>query len=162
MKGTLSLIYLALNNTHVIQSMIRKERILQYPAGSWLAGVQREFDLGLNISLDQKWIRSIEYYNDTGFVITCCDVQQARAFVRQPMLEMDLSFKMVRGKTNLYSLKCWYMFTPSSAAHHVLPAWVFYEHGFPTLSLQKRPDFNVLLMWGGSPKDKDWDSEGGL
>lgn len=29
-------------------------------------------------------------------------------------------------------------------SHHVLPAWLFYEHGFTTLSLQKRPGMIYL------------------
>jgi hypothetical protein len=39
--------------------------------------------------------------------VVCCTAKQARAFFRCNHLEIDMSFKMVAGKTNIFSVVGW-------------------------------------------------------
>lgn len=56
---------------------------------------------------DQQWIREIHHFDDEHFLILCCTYAQAKAFTRVQCVEMDLSFKMVAGKTNVFSIGGW-------------------------------------------------------
>jgi hypothetical protein len=41
------------------------------------------------------------------FIVICCTAKQARAYAQCEHLEMDMAFKMVAGKTNLFSFTGW-------------------------------------------------------
>lgn len=73
-----------------------------------LAGVIREYQLDQKKPYDQ-WIRDIHFFDDEKqrFCIICCTDKQARALTQVRSLEMDLSFKMVNGSTNVFSLTSW-------------------------------------------------------
>jgi hypothetical protein len=56
---------------------------------------------------DEQWIRKIHLFDAEHFLIICCTYAQAKAFAQAQCIEMDLSFKMVQGSTNLFSLASW-------------------------------------------------------
>ncbi|KAI1370044.1 hypothetical protein F4677DRAFT_460196, partial [Hypoxylon crocopeplum] len=101
-------IHWALNIECTINALIRKERLLQYPAGTALAGVQREFELDQKRSESERWIREISYLgikkDISRYFVICITQKQASAFRDCAHIQMDLSFKMVHGQTNLYSV----------------------------------------------------------
>ena len=41
------------------------------------------------------------------FLIICCTYAQAKAFRHVRHVQMDLAFKLVRGKTNVFSVNSW-------------------------------------------------------
>ncbi|KAI2466462.1 hypothetical protein F4781DRAFT_434338 [Annulohypoxylon bovei var. microspora] len=73
-----------------------------------LAGIQREFELDLKRPEDERWIREICYLgvkkDISRYVVICMTKKQAEAFRDCAHIQMDLSFKMVHGQTNLYSV----------------------------------------------------------
>ena len=71
------------------------------------AGVLREFSTDQHKENTEQWIRAIHNFDDEHFLIVCCTYAQAKAFQHVTCIEMDLSFKMVRGKTNLFSIAGW-------------------------------------------------------
>lgn len=76
--------------------------------GLYFPGVQREFQSDKLKSNDEQWIRDIFFTQDQKhFIIVCCTALQARAYAKCEHIEMDMSFKMVAGKTNLFSLVGW-------------------------------------------------------
>ena len=59
---------------------------------------------------EEQWIRRVFYFEDeieNYFLIVCCTLKQAQALIKAQALEMDLSFKMVHGKINLFSISGW-------------------------------------------------------
>ncbi|KAI1406805.1 hypothetical protein F5Y13DRAFT_196782 [Hypoxylon sp. FL1857] len=101
-------IHWALNIECTINAIIRAERLLRYPAGTALAGVQREFELDSKRPEDERWIREICYLgvkkDISRYFVICMTKKQAEAFRDCAHIQMDLSFKMVHGQTNLYSV----------------------------------------------------------
>jgi len=71
------------------------------------AGVQREYAFDRLQDSDEQWIRKIHFFDDENFLIVCCTYAQAKAFTSVQCLEMDLSFKMVQGTPNVFSLATW-------------------------------------------------------
>lgn len=104
---TLRAISASLNLEDRITLLIRKQRLLQYPEGCSLAGVQREYSLQQQLSVREQWIRQIHYLEDGHWIIICCTYAQAMRFTAQQFLEIDLSFKMVAGKPTLFSITGW-------------------------------------------------------
>ena len=113
------MIHSSLNIEDRLTALIRKERILRYPEGMSLAGryayawymlylcyvgVQREFRFDQLKDNNSQWIQSITFFNDEYYLIICCTYAQAKAFVKVECIKMDLSFKMVAGKTNVFSI----------------------------------------------------------
>ena len=72
-----------------------------------VAGVLREFSIDQHKENTEQWIRAIHNFDDKHFLIVCCTYAQAKAFQRVECIEMDLSFKMVQGKTNVFSIAGW-------------------------------------------------------
>jgi hypothetical protein len=75
-------------------------------------GVEREFHFDKLKPKAEQWIRSIYSFDITEtvnnyFIIVCCTFKQAQALVKAKALEMDLSFKMVAGNVNLFSISGW-------------------------------------------------------
>ena len=101
-------IHWALNIDCTINALIRKEKILRYPAGTALSGVQREFELDSKRPEHKRWIREIRYLgmrkDFNRYFVICITKRQAETFRDCAHIQMDLSFKMVHGKTNLYSV----------------------------------------------------------
>jgi hypothetical protein len=56
---------------------------------------------------DQQWIRKILFFDNEHFLIICCTYAQAKAFAQVQCIEMDLSFKMIQGSTNVFSIAGW-------------------------------------------------------
>ena len=71
------------------------------------AGVLREFALDQHKENTEQWIRTVHNFDDEHYLIVCCTYAQAKAFQHVTCMEMDLSFKMVQGKTNLFSIAGW-------------------------------------------------------
>ena len=71
------------------------------------AGVQREYAFDRLQDSDEQWIRKIHFFDDENFLIVCCTYAQAKAFTSVQCLHMDLSFKMVQGTPNVFSLATW-------------------------------------------------------
>jgi len=71
------------------------------------AGVLREFSIDQHKENTKQWIRAVHNFDDEHYLIICCTYAQAKAFQRVTCIEMDLSFKMVQGKTNLFSIARW-------------------------------------------------------
>jgi hypothetical protein len=119
-SDTLRAIHQSLNVQDRLTALIRKERILQYPAGTDLAGiytvlllhmlglyrlgVQREFSVDRHKSNEEQWIREIYYLDRQHYMVICCTFKQAKAFMATRHLEIDLSFKMVQGNVNLFTI----------------------------------------------------------
>ncbi|KAH8684403.1 hypothetical protein BGZ60DRAFT_165405 [Tricladium varicosporioides] len=118
-----------------LAAFIRAERIKQYPEGTDLLGVQREFrsdQLKLN---EDQWFRKVYFTSDNShFIIICCTAKQARAYAQCEHLEIDMSFKMVAGKTNLFSFVGW-----DSLSKRIIP----YCYAFTNWNT--RPGYKVLF-----------------
>jgi hypothetical protein len=71
------------------------------------AGVEREYSIERHLPNDERWIRMIKRLNLEHFIIVCCTFQQAKAFAQATAIEIDLSFKMVAGNINLFSISGW-------------------------------------------------------
>lgn len=72
------------------------------------AGIEREFSLDRHRDNSDQWIRQTYYFpNSPHFLFVCCTATQAEAFLDCKHLEIDMSFKMVTGQTNLFSLISW-------------------------------------------------------
>ncbi len=56
---------------------------------------------------DDQWIRKIHFFDEEHFLVICCTYAQAKAFVQVQCMEMDLSFKMIQGSTNVFSISNW-------------------------------------------------------
>jgi hypothetical protein len=67
----------------------------------------REFRFDQLKSTDEQWIRYIHEFDKDHYLIICCTYDQAKAFSKVHCIEMDLSFKMVQGKTNVFSIAGW-------------------------------------------------------
>ncbi|KAN0068226.1 hypothetical protein V8E54_013796, partial [Elaphomyces granulatus] len=104
-ENTLRALHQSLKVEDRVSALIRKQKILQYPEGSSLAGVIRECFDQLR-SCDEHWIRKIHSFDDEHLLIICFTYGQAKAFTKE-CLEMDLAFKMVQGKTNVFSISGW-------------------------------------------------------
>lgn len=71
-------------------------------------GVVREWTSDRVKSSEDQWIRHIEWLSETHFIVICCTYDQAKLFVEKGRcIEMDLSFKMIQGKTNVFSISGW-------------------------------------------------------
>jgi hypothetical protein len=70
-------------------------------------GVRREFEFDQLKDMDDQWIREIYFFDEEHYMIICCTSDQAKAFADLAYAEMDLSFKMVQGSTNLFSISGW-------------------------------------------------------
>ena len=90
-----------------------------------VAGVLREFSIDQYKENTEQWIRAIHNFDDEHFLIVCCTYAQAKAFQRVTCIEMDLSFKMVQGKTNLFSIAGWD--ENSKRIHSLCHAYAMYE-----------------------------------
>jgi hypothetical protein len=89
-----------------ITALIKKQKLLQYPHGSDLAGVQQEFEFERARQPEDQWIRDIYFFDEEKkyYMIICCSYAQAKAFTTVRHIEMDLAFKTVQGKTMVYSI----------------------------------------------------------
>ena len=90
-----------------------------------VAGVLREFSIDQHKENTEQWIRAIHNFDDKHFLIVCCTYAQAKAFQRVECIEMDLSFKMVQGKTNVFSIAGW---DENSKRMHIL-CYAYATHG---------------------------------
>ena len=70
-------------------------------------GVLREYKFDLLNDTDEQWIRYIHEFDDNHYLIICCIYDQAKAFSNVHCIEMDLSFKMIQGTTNVFSIAGW-------------------------------------------------------
>lgn len=59
--------------------------------------------------VDEQWIRYVGSIEDEDehMLIICCTHAQAKAFQDAQCIQMDLSFKMIQGKVNLFSITGW-------------------------------------------------------
>jgi hypothetical protein len=74
----------------------------------YLIGIEREYSLDRHRPNSEQWIRQIyQFPNSSNFIIVCCTTIQAEEFMKCQHLEIDMSFKMVAGQTNLFSLVAW-------------------------------------------------------
>jgi hypothetical protein len=72
-----------------------------------LTGVLREFDFDRLKDSNEQWIREVHFFDPEHYLIICCTYAQAKAFTKVQCIEMDLSFKMVYGNTNVFSISAW-------------------------------------------------------
>lgn len=73
-----------------------------------MTAVEREFTKSSCRPSHEQWIRAFQWFNNKeNFIVICCTYAQAKAFRNAHCLEMDLSFKMVQGKTNVFSICGW-------------------------------------------------------
>ena len=52
----------------------------------------------------ERWLRRIIHIDDEHWLIICCSYAQAMRFTEQNFIQIDVSFKMVQGKIQLFSL----------------------------------------------------------
>ncbi|KAL2043699.1 hypothetical protein ABVK25_012521, partial [Lepraria finkii] len=81
--------------------------IRQHDVIDLTARVQREFNFDRTRDDKEQWIRSVTFFDDEHYLIICCTYAQAKAFLKVECMEMDLAFKMVQGKINVFSLEDW-------------------------------------------------------
>jgi hypothetical protein len=107
--SALRYIHKSLHIEDKVTALIHKQRLLHYPQGTSLAGVWREFLFDQSKSNDEQWIREVYFFDDEKehYLIICCTYEQAKLFQTVRHLEMDLAFKMVQGKTNVFSISAW-------------------------------------------------------
>lgn len=58
---------------------------------------------------DDHWIRDVYFFDSTQqkYLVLCCTDAQAKAFQQAEFLQMDMSFKMVQGNVNVFSISGW-------------------------------------------------------
>ncbi|PGG94963.1 hypothetical protein AJ80_10072 [Polytolypa hystricis UAMH7299] len=100
---TLRAVHQSLNIEDRVAALIRKERLLNYPEGSSLA----EYAFDQHRPIDEQWIREVYHYDNNHYLIICFSYDQAKAFQNVQCFEMDMSFKMVKGKTNTFTISSW-------------------------------------------------------
>ncbi|PYH88477.1 hypothetical protein BO71DRAFT_403826 [Aspergillus ellipticus CBS 707.79] len=106
--STLAALHQGLRVEDRVTALIRKQRLLTYPLGTNLQGIQREYSFDQLRNSDEQWIREVHFLDNTNhFLILCCTYAQAKAFINVQHIEMDLSFKMVQGTTNVFSISAW-------------------------------------------------------
>lgn len=73
-----------------------------------MLGLLREYEYDRR-KLYNQWIRKIYWFDEARkhFCIVCFTDRQARAIKQAEFLEIDLSFKIVNGSTNVFSLYTW-------------------------------------------------------
>src|SRR5436853_472607 len=86
-----------------------------------VAGVLCEFSIDQYKENTEQWIRAIHNFDDEHFLIICCTYAQAKAFQLVECIKIDLSFKIVQGKTNLFSIAGWDK--NSKRIHSLYYAW---------------------------------------
>ena len=76
---------------------------------NFILGVYCEYTFDQLKESDQQWIQDIYFFNDTKekYLVLCCTYAQAKAFIKARFLQMDLAFKAVKGKTNVFSVAGW-------------------------------------------------------
>lgn len=89
-----------------VTALIRKQKLFHYPHGTAVAGVYREFLFDQVKPVEEQWIREVFFFDDQRekFLIICCTYEQAKMFQSARHIEMDLAFKIVSGKTNVFSI----------------------------------------------------------
>jgi hypothetical protein len=92
-----------------ITGLIRTQRLLHYPQGTDIAGVWREFCFDKAKPIEEQWIRDVHFFDQERqrFLIICCTYEQAKLFQTVRHIEMDLAFKMVSGKTMVFTIVGW-------------------------------------------------------
>lgn len=119
-------IHPGLYNEDSLGYLIRKQRLLQYPKGMHLAGrvfvpgilpayahimlgVIREQQCDLLRPIAEQCIREIVYLNDAHdeWFILCSTDALLRDLHNAKFVQMDLSFKNVAGKPNIFSIVGW-------------------------------------------------------
>ncbi|BCR83612.1 uncharacterized protein ACHE_60818S [Aspergillus chevalieri] len=91
---TIQQIHESFSNMDPIQAVIRKQRLLHYPAGQNVNGVM--FELGKNKDL-QEYIHEVYQQNDQ-IMIICILKEQAELLHTLSSIEIDMSFKRVQSK----------------------------------------------------------------
>ena len=90
-----------------------------------IIGILREYSFDRLKDSDRQWIRDVYFFDECHFLIICCTYAQAKAFTKVQCIEMDMSFKMVQGKTNVFSISAWNAEAKSKFTYvDVLPAGV--------------------------------------
>lgn len=102
-------LHIALHVEDRVTAIIRKQRLLHYPLGTAIAGVKREYDFDCRKPKDEQWIREIYFFdeNHEHFLVICLTYAQAKAFQTAHYIEMDLAFKMIAGKINVFTIAAW-------------------------------------------------------
>ncbi|KAF1808047.1 hypothetical protein P152DRAFT_257482 [Eremomyces bilateralis CBS 781.70] len=98
-----------------ISMLIRKQRLLEHPDGTSLAGVAREADIDRTRPNEQQWIRKIVFIDEAGeastcgshYIVICMTYAGAKQFHKSNMFEMDTAFKGVHGGHNVFSIAGW-------------------------------------------------------
>jgi hypothetical protein len=105
-KLTLRELHDSLHCEDRITALILKQKLLLYPKGLDLAGVLREYEFDQRRNPWEQWIRDVYFFDEDRqqFLIICCTYEQAKLFQAVQYIEMDLAFKMVHGKTNVFTI----------------------------------------------------------
>lgn len=72
-----------------------------------MLGVYREYTIDRYLDHESQWIRDFYWIDSIHYIIICCTIKQAKAFQQQHHFEIDLSFKMIQGDVNLFSIVSW-------------------------------------------------------
>lgn len=108
-KSALREIHYSLHVEDRITALIRKQRLLHYPHGTDIAGVYREFVFDQAKEPNEQWIREVYFFDEDRqyFLVICCTYEQAKLFQSVRYIEMDLAFKMVSGKIDVFAIASW-------------------------------------------------------
>ena len=123
--SSLRAIHLALACEDRQWAIIRMLRLQRYPVGTHLlgisslimllaytnlcsTGIQRELSIDKQRSNEEQWFREVWYSDcEQYFIIVCCTKEQAIHYQKCRHAQIDCAFKMVAGRTMVFSLCGW-------------------------------------------------------
>jgi hypothetical protein len=72
-----------------------------------MLGVLREYAFEKHRPNEDQWIRKVHQISYSEWIIICCSYAQSTAMIQQNCFQADVSFKLISGKTNVFSIGGW-------------------------------------------------------
>lgn len=115
-------------------------------------GAEREWRMDRTRLSHERWIRKIWWSTDRKwFMIFACTIAEAREFKYCEHLQVDMSFKMIQGETNIWSFVGWshrakrmFILCSAYAKTNLIPVILPYIHVFTNLNSRR----GYRIMWG--------------
>ena len=84
-------------NMDIFAALIKKQNLLDYPAGREIQGVIREYTLNHRNNVFSRYIQEIYQDQDT-LMIICFFEEQIKILIDLTSFEIDMSFKRIKTK----------------------------------------------------------------
>jgi hypothetical protein len=94
---TISLLHSSFANMDIFAALIKKQNLLDYPAGREIQGVIREYTLNHRNNVFSRYIQEIYQDQDT-LMIICFFEEQIKILIDLTSFEIDMSFKRIKTK----------------------------------------------------------------